>query len=58
MIVRDQCTICDCIKNDNTKNDMEKIEKTHDEQEEISFAVLLALVPAMTMTLFNLMGLI
>ena len=53
------CPICDCIEDENEKEQNEK-SMIHEqrEKEETSFAVLLALVPAMTMTLFNLMGLI
>jgi hypothetical protein len=53
MINNEHCSICDEIA-------MPKTEKRNsmEQNEDISFAVLLALIPAMTMTLFNLMGLI
>lgn len=44
------CTLCDDVITDTSK----KSEKNDD----ISFAALIALVPAMTLTLFSLMGLI
>jgi len=50
MVHNNYCTICDDVVTDTSK----KVEKNDD----ISFAALLALVPAMTLTLFNLMGLI
>lgn len=51
------CAICDC-KEEEIKEEKNENSFKREEQEEVSFAVLLALVPAMTMTLFNLMGLI
>ncbi len=54
------CPICDAQE----KNPQKELHhatsavKKGESQDDISFAVLLALVPAMTMTLFNLMGLI
>ncbi|MEA3323016.1 MAG: hypothetical protein U9Q12_02230 [Patescibacteria group bacterium] len=50
MVHNNCCTICDDVVTDTSK----KVEKNDD----ISFAALLALVPAMTLTLFSLMGLI
>lgn len=51
------CAICDGTQ---SKKNEDKINVPigHEEKEEISLAVLLALVPVLTMTLFNLMGLI
>jgi hypothetical protein len=56
---KNYCPICDAIEDDNKNIKLEK-EHVHgrSEQDEVSFAVLLALIPAMTMTLFNMMGLI
>lgn len=56
---RNYCPICDKIEDGDhvDMNNSQSIAKKGD-QDEVSFAVLLALVPAMTMTLFNLMGLI
>lgn len=56
MIHNNRCSICDC-EMDVQEDDVSEV-SLHKDQEETSFAVLLALVPAMTMTLFNLMGLI
>ncbi len=54
MVDGEKCSVCgDCCGEDIIK-EHKKIEQNED----ISFAALLALVPAMTMTLFNLMGLI
>ncbi len=57
MVHNDYCAVCDGIYTDTQKKDIQaqEIKKQH---EEMSFAVLLALVPAMTMTLFDLIGLI
>jgi hypothetical protein len=51
MIDNAQCDICDNAISQTHKN----IDKQNDD---ISFAALLALVPVMTLTLFSLMGLI
>lgn len=53
----DHCSICDCDVEENVVDEI-ATQSVRKDQEETSFAVLLALVPAMTMTLFNLMGLI
>lgn len=47
---------CACMPVDATEDNVEKSSEHH--EEEAQFAVLLALVPAMTMTLFNMMGLL
>ena len=54
MVTNHHCSVCD---GETEVNIIEK-QKSIEHNEEISFAALLALVPAMTMTLFNLMGLI
>jgi hypothetical protein len=56
MVHDKHCSVCDGdnVQEEVVKKGHEKIEQ----KEDISFAALLALVPAMTMTLFNLMGLI
>ena len=55
MVHDKHCSVCDGGNTEEvTKIEYKKIEQNED----ISFAALLALVPAMTMTLFNLMGLI
>ncbi len=48
---------CACMPANVTNNDASHTEEENHEQE-AQFAVLLALVPAMTMTLFNMMGLL
>lgn len=48
------CLACDSGVN----KEIKEIEKIEEERDDMSFSVLLALVPAMTMTLFSLMGLI
>lgn len=57
MVHNDYCAVCDGAYADAQKKHIGSQEKTK-QREEMSFAVLLALVPAMTMTLFDLIGLI
>lgn len=57
MVHNDYCAVCDGVYADAREKDI-KSQETKKQREELSFAVLLALVPAMTMTLFDLIGLI
>ncbi len=57
MVHNDYCAVCDGINADAHKKDI-RSQETSKQREDMSFAVLLALVPAMTMTLFDLIGLI
>jgi len=52
MVHNKHCVVCDEVSNEEIMHS--KIQQ----KEDISFAALLALVPAMTMTLFSLMGFI
>lgn len=54
-----KCTSCEC-ENEMTQSIFEEISNQDEKsyKEETHFAILLALVPAMTMSLFNLMGLL
>ncbi len=47
---------CSCVESSAPVEESQLHEDTH--AEDTQFAVLLALVPAMTMTLFNMMGLL
>ncbi len=53
------CSLCDAMEEGVRENvcDMTHAACKEEQHDEVSFAVLLALVPAMTMTLFNMMGL-
>ena len=57
MIQNNHCTICEHISVEDIPQNTHIMQK-NDQHEETSFAVLLALVPAMTMTLFSLMGIV
>ncbi len=50
-----KCTSCECEEENEM---MQSMAEEKDYREETHFAILLALVPAMTMSLFNLMGLL
>ena len=52
-----KCTSCECEEMMETMSCEEATQSEKDYKEETNFAILLALVPAMTMSLFNLMGL-
>ncbi len=52
-----KCTSCECEEMMETMGGEETTQSEKDYKEETNFAILLALVPAMTMSLFNLMGL-
>ena len=54
-----KCTSCEC-ENEMTQSMAEETcnQEEQSYREETHFAILLALVPAMTMSLFNLMGLL
>lgn len=52
-----QCQSCGCDCAPAAPTEAAHMDESHHE-EETQFAVLLALVPAMTMTLFNMMGLL
>ncbi len=52
-----KCTSCECEEMMETMSSEETTQSEKDYKEETNFAILLALVPAMTMSLFNLMGL-
>ena len=56
MVHNKYCSICNIDIEESIISDVEN--NKINQGEEVSFAALLALVPAMTMTLFNLMGLI
>jgi|GEM_PF-4817203 len=49
---------CACMPADAVEHHDESSTNEEDHDQEAQFAVLLALVPAMTMTLFNMMGLL
>ena len=52
-----KCTSCECEEMMEVMCEKEEMQEEKDYKEETNFAILLALVPAMTMSLFNLMGL-
>ena len=52
MVHNEHCSVCD------GDTSMVVEYNTVEQKDDVSFAALLALVPAMTMTLFNLMGFI
>ncbi len=57
MIQNNHCTVCEHISVEDIPQETHIIQK-NEQYEDTSFAVLLALVPAMTMTLFSLMGIV
>lgn len=53
-----KCTSCGCECTEEVAVMEDATQTVESHQEETQLAVLLALVPAMTMTLFNMMGLL